>query len=159
MHQRIREIAQQHVVSRLARGRDGVAFDGRRETPAIENGQDQRLVSWHGITAAKRLPARELRGVAQSLFDAQQLIVFRDAVGAAGRSGLDLARVGGHREIGNERIFGLARTMRNHRRVAVLERHLHAIQRFGQRADLIDFDQNRIRHAHLDALRSGARCW
>ena len=27
MHQRIREIAQQHVVIRLARGRDGVAFE------------------------------------------------------------------------------------------------------------------------------------
>ena len=34
-----------------------------------------------------------LRGVAELLFDAQQLIVLRDAVGAARRSGLDLAGV------------------------------------------------------------------
>ena len=55
-----------------------------------------------------RLSAGEHGGRAQALFDAQQLVVLGDAIGAAGRAGLDLARVGGHREVRDERIFGLA---------------------------------------------------
>ena len=90
--------------------------------------------------------------IPNSLLDAQKLIVFRDAIGAARRAGLDLARVGGDREIGDKGVFGLARTVRNDRRVAGFECRLHGVQSFGQRADLIDFDQNRIRHAHLDSF-------
>ncbi len=45
VHQRVGEIAQQHVVSRLARGGDRVAFEGGRETPAVEDGEDEWLVS------------------------------------------------------------------------------------------------------------------
>jgi len=45
------------------------------------------------------------------LFDAQQLIVLGDAVGAAGRTGLNLAGVGGHHQVRNEGIFGLAGAM------------------------------------------------
>ena len=57
-------------------------------------------------------------GRPEILFDAQQLIVLGDAIGAAGRSGLDLAGVGGHGQIGDECVFGFAGPVRNHRRVA-----------------------------------------
>jgi hypothetical protein len=40
------------------------------------------------------------------LFDAEQLVVFRQAVGAAERAGLDLAAVRGHGDIGDGRVLG-----------------------------------------------------
>ena len=45
VYERVGEIAQQHVVSRLARGGDGVAPGGRRETPAVKNCEDERFIT------------------------------------------------------------------------------------------------------------------
>ena len=47
LDQRVGKLAQQFVVSRLARGGDGVPLDGRGEAPAIEDRQDQRLGARH----------------------------------------------------------------------------------------------------------------
>ena len=47
MDQRIRKVAKQAIVSRLVRRRDRVAFDGRGESPAIENRQNQRFRACH----------------------------------------------------------------------------------------------------------------
>ena len=69
------------------------------------------------------------------------------------RAGLDLPAVGGDGEIGDGGIFRLARAVRHHRGVAGLVRHLDGGQRLGQRADLVDLDQDRIGDAVLDALR------
>src|ERR1039458_4263384 len=41
--------------------------------------------------------AQEIRARAQLLFNPQKLVVLGDAVGAAGRAGLDLAHAGSHR--------------------------------------------------------------
>jgi hypothetical protein len=49
--------------------------------------------------------------VAEIFFDSQQLVIFRNTVRPAEAACLDLARVRCHCEIGNERVFGLARTM------------------------------------------------
>ena len=46
--------------------------------------------------------------------------------------------------------------MRHHRRVAGALRHVHGVERLGQRADLVDLDQDRIGDALLDALASAA---
>jgi hypothetical protein len=54
------------------------------------------------------LSAEELRGWTESLFNAEQLVVFRDAIGAARRARLNLAGIGGDREIGDKRVFRLA---------------------------------------------------
>src|SRR5271156_4610881 len=54
------------------------------------------------------LPGGELRGISELLFDAQKLVVFRDAVRAAGGAGLDLPGARGHHQIGDECIFSLA---------------------------------------------------
>src|SRR5438477_12377125 len=51
----------------------------------------------------------------QLLLDAQELVVFGEPVGAREGAGLDLAAAGGHGEIGNGRILGLARAVRHHR--------------------------------------------
>src|SRR5689334_18503618 len=62
--------------------------------------------------------------LAQLLLDAQQLVVFRGAIGARERTGLDLTAIGGDGKIGDGRVFGLAGMMRHDRGVAGLERHL-----------------------------------
>src|ERR1700730_12525771 len=63
------------------------------------------------LARAERGLAVEAGGGAQFCLDAQELIVLGEAIGAAGRSGLDLA--GGRRDskIGDERVFGLARAV------------------------------------------------
>ena len=48
------------------------------------------------------LDAEEFSGLAELFFDAEQLVVLRDAVGAAGRAGFDLAGAGGDCDVGDE---------------------------------------------------------
>ncbi len=48
------------------------------------------------------------RARAKLFFDPQKLVVLCDPIGAAHRSGLDLACAGSHGQIGNERVFGFA---------------------------------------------------
>src|SRR5205814_10697752 len=71
------------------------------------------------------------------------------------RSRFDLSAIGGDGEIGNRGILGLARTMRHHHAIGRAMGALHRIQRLGERADLVDLDQDRIGNALGDAfLRS-----
>ena len=65
-------------------------------------------------------------------------------VGSTRRSGLDLPRARGDREVRDRRVLGLTRSMRNHARVAGLARHLDGRERFTHRADLVELDQNRV---------------
>src|SRR5690242_17475680 len=68
--------------------------------------------------AGKRRAPTERGRIVEIFFDAQQLVVLRDTVGASRRAGLDLAAVGRHREIGDGRVFGLAGAVRHDRGVA-----------------------------------------
>src|SRR5450830_1270037 len=95
-------------------------------------------------------PARVDGLVTQLLLDAKQLVVLGDAIGAAGRAGLDLACASRHGEIGDGRILGLSGAVRDHRRVAVLARQLDAVERLGERADLVQLDQDRVGDLALD---------
>jgi hypothetical protein len=97
--------------------------------------------------------AREFRGIAKLLLDAQKLVVLRHAVGSRRTARLDLPRTGRHREVGDERVFGLSAAMRDHRQVTRRPRHVDRLERLRQRADLVHFDQNRVRDAVLDAAR------
>ena len=63
------------------------------------------------------------------------------------------------RQVGNEGIFGFARAMRDNRRATGALSQLDAVKCFCQGADLIDFDQNRIRHARGRFLCAGTLCW
>src|SRR6218665_3898344 len=89
---------------------------------------------------------------AQILFDAQQLVVLGDAVGAAQRTGVDLAGVGAHGDVGNGAVLGLARAVRDHGGVAGALGHFYRGKGFGQRADLVDLDQDRVGDALVYAL-------
>src|SRR3954468_18769820 len=98
-----------------------------------------------------RLAAVE-RLLAELLLDAQELVVFGGAVGACKGAGLDLTAIGGDREVGDGGILGFAGAVRHHRGVAGLVRHLDGGERLGQRADLVDLDQDRVGPSGLDAF-------
>ena len=102
--QRIRILAQQPVVDGLFCCGDRVAFDGGGKSPAIKDRQIQ--VDEVATLLLECLSARELRAGAEFFFDTQQLVVLGDAIGAAGRAGLDLAGIRRDGEIGDECIFG-----------------------------------------------------
>jgi hypothetical protein len=55
--------------------------------------------------------------VAELFFDPQQLVVLAHPIGPAGRARLDLARRRADREVGDRRIFGFARAVRDDRGV------------------------------------------
>ena len=50
--------------------------------------------------------AVESRGCSQFFLDAQQLVIFRDAVGARSRAGLDLSAARSHHQVGDKGILG-----------------------------------------------------
>src|SRR5437762_327992 len=97
--------------------------------------------------------ARILRHRTQLLLDSQQLVVLGDTIRATGGARLYLSRAGGNGEIGNECVFRLARTVRDDRLVTVRFRHLDRLEGFGERADLIELDQNRVRDIRFDSAR------
>ena len=92
------------------------------------------------------------RVVAKFLFDAEELVVFRDPVRAAHRAGLDLAAVGGDGDVGDGAVLGLAGAVAEHGGVGVFLRHFHGVEGLGERADLVDLDEDGVGHAELDAL-------
>ena len=52
--------------------------------------------------------AEEFGGLAQLFFDAEELVVFGDAVGAGGGAGFDLAGACAYGEVGDKGVFGFA---------------------------------------------------
>src|SRR6185436_615514 len=89
-------------------------------------------------------PTRKLCCSSQLLFDAKELVVLRDAVGAARRAGLDLTRARSDGEVGDEGVLRLTGAMRDHGQVSGPSRHLDRLERLAQRTDLVDLDQDRV---------------
>ena len=89
---------------------------------------------------------------AQLFFDAQQLVVLGDAVGAGGGAGFDLAGAGGDGEVGDEGVFGFAGAVGDDGGVAVAAGQVDGFEGFADRADLVDFDQDGVGDSLLDAL-------
>src|ERR1051326_6552830 len=92
------------------------------------------------------------RRITELFLDSQKLIVLRHAIGATYRTALDLAGVGGYVDVRDRRIFGLSRAMTDHCCVLILFCKLDAVERLGERADLIDFDQNGVRDPPIDGF-------
>ena len=88
----------------------------------------------------------------QMLFDAEQLVVLGHALGAAGSTGLDLAGVQGHGQIGNGGVLGLAGTVRADGGVTGLVCHLDGLQGLGDGTDLVQLDEDGVARTQLDAL-------
>ena len=96
-------------------------------------------------TRVERRLAGEAGHRAELLLDPQQLVVLGDAVAARGGAGLDLTAAGGHREVGDRRVLGLAASggspCRCSRRGAASAMQSRVSVR---RADLVDLDQDRV---------------
>src|SRR5208337_4722347 len=76
---------------------------------------------------------------AQLFFDPQQLVVLGNSVRPRSRAGLDLSHTSRYRKVRNKRVFGFARTMRDHRRVSIAAREVNGVERLADRANLIEF--------------------
>ena len=63
------------------------------------------------IQIIERLEPEVLCFQAQLFFDADELVILGDTVGAAGGASFDLAAVGGNRDIRDGRVFGFTRAM------------------------------------------------
>mmetsp|Transcript_11197 Transcript_11197/g.30124 ORF Transcript_11197/g.30124 Transcript_11197/m.30124 type:complete len:261 (-) Transcript_11197:718-1500(-) len=88
-------------------------------------------------------------------FNAQQLIILRKSLGAAWRARLDLTCAKPDNQIGNETVLSLARAMADHDAPILRAAHVVGLDRLGNRADLVDLQQQRIAGVlikrHLDA--------
>src|ERR1700732_1644698 len=99
----------------------------------------------------------EASGGAEFLFNAQQLIVLGDAVGAAGGAGFDLASGGGDGEIGDEGILGFAGAVGNDGVVAGFAGQFDGVDGFGDAANLVQLDENGVGDAFLDTAGEARR--
>ena len=104
------------------------------------------------LQVVERVAARVAGDVAQVFLDAQQLVVLGHAVRTRHRAGLDLQRIHADRDVGDGRVLGLARAVRDHRGVAGALGHLDRGEGLGQGADLVDLDQDRVGDVLLDAF-------
>src|SRR5713226_1357295 len=105
-----------------------------------------------GLTSvSQRRSAVEAGGGAKFFFDAKELIVFGNAVGAAGGAGFDLAGGGGDGEIGDEGVLGFAGAMGNDGVVAGFACQFDGVDGFGDAADLVQLDENGVGDAFVDA--------
>src|SRR4051812_8276263 len=88
----------------------------------------------------------------ENLFDAQKLIVLGEPITAAERTGFDLTAIRCHRDVRDRRVLSFSRAMAEHRSITILLGQFDRVERLRERADLVYFDQNRIRRAGVDAL-------
>src|SRR3954453_20037645 len=77
-------------------------------------------------------PAGVPRGVLELLLDAQELVVLRHALRPRGRTGLDLAAVGGDGEVGDRGVLGLARAVAHHAAEPAPVRQLDGVEGLGE---------------------------
>mmetsp|Transcript_21217 Transcript_21217/g.37799 ORF Transcript_21217/g.37799 Transcript_21217/m.37799 type:complete len:512 (-) Transcript_21217:122-1657(-) len=115
---------------------------------------------WDRESARRLVPADVapllLAGVhsirAQVGLDAEELVVLGEALGAAGRAGLDLPGGQAHREVGDEGVLGLARAVGGHDAPARGLGHAHGLDGLGDGADLVHLEQQRVAVLALDGL-------
>ena len=96
-------------------------------------------------------PAK-LRLRSQLLLDSQELVELRDAFAAAPGAGLDVTRACRHGQIGDERVFGFAGTVRHEAAVVVARGKLNRIQGFRHRADLVELDEDGVGDSLVDSF-------
>jgi len=99
----------------------------------------------------RRFAAVLSRG-AKTIFDAEQLVVLRNAVRTGRSAGFDLASVRRNCDVGNRAVFGFAGTVGDYSCVACALRHLDRVERLGQGTDLVDFNEDGVAYAFLNAV-------
>src|ERR1019366_255527 len=101
--------------------------------------------------ARKRILPGVDRALAELEPDTQELVVLGDAIRARQAPRLDLPRVRGDSEVGNERVLRLAGPVADDGPVVIARRQADAVQRLGERADLVEFDEDGVGDLGLDA--------
>src|SRR6185312_9582788 len=105
------------------------------------------------FTLAARLDLSAVNRAGPEFFlDAEELVVLGNAISAARRARFDLSGIRRDRDVGNRDVFGLAGAMRNDGGVTMALRKLDGVERFGEGADLVHLNENRIGRAGIDAL-------
>ena len=95
-------------------------------------------------------PAIDRAGT-EFFLDPKQLVVFCHAISATERTGFYLTCVGGDRNISDGDILGFTGTMGDDGRVIGCLRHFDGVESFCERSDLINFHENGIRRAGVNA--------
>jgi hypothetical protein len=88
----------------------------------------------------------------EHLLDTEELVVFGNPVGTAHRTGLDLACIGRHGNVGDRAVLGLTGTVGNHGVVSVYLTELDGVERLSKSSDLVHLDQDGVSHAEIDSL-------
>src|SRR3989304_8802497 len=104
----------------------------------------------HGGSAEKQRAPVERAGV-QLFLDPEQLVVLGHAVRWRGGTGLDLAGGEPHGQIRDGGVFRLAAAVAGDAPVAVASGQVDGGNRLGQRADLVDLDEDGVGYALVDA--------
>src|SRR5690606_4254580 len=81
----------------------------------------------------------------------EQLVVLRYAVRTGRCARLDLASVRSDCDVSDRAVFALAGTVGDNRRVACALRHFDRVERFRQRTELVNLNEDRVAGAFLDA--------
>ena len=98
-----------------------------------------------------------LSGGAELLLDLEQTVVLGDTLATGRGTGLDLAGVLCHGEVGDGGVRGFAGTVGDHGGEAVLGGQLDGVKGFGDGTDLVQLDQQGVGGAELDALGQTCR--
>src|SRR5439155_39870 len=101
--------------------------------------------------SGESVPPRVQRRLAELLLDPEQLVVLGDALAAGWSARLDLPGIRRHREVGDRRVFGLSRAVRDDARIAVLARETDRLERLRERADLVHLHEDRVGDVLVDA--------
>ena len=95
--------------------------------------------------------AKVLCLVGKGFFDAHELVVFADAVGAAGTAGLDEASVERDDEVGDGGVLGFARAVGDDGGVAIACGEADGIDGFGEGANLVELDKDGVGNLAVEA--------
>src|SRR5439155_17676493 len=101
--------------------------------------------------ARECVPARVARPRAELAFDLHESVVFRDAIRAGERARLDLTSAERDGEIGDRRVLGLARAVRDHGGESRAFGESDRVDGLSERSDLIHLYEDRVRRLLLDA--------
>src|SRR5882724_4597262 len=108
---------------------------------AVSSRSGENCLSWKTCRGAKLF------------LDPQELVVFRNAIGARSRSRLDLSGCRRDRKVSDKRILRFARPVRNDRVITRLACQFDGVDRFCNTANLVQLDQNRVRDSIVDSAR------
>ncbi|ANB13625.1 hypothetical protein AWJ20_1924 [Sugiyamaella lignohabitans] len=90
--------------------------------------------------------------VAKSLLDTEDLVQLGQTLGTGGSTGLDLSGSDTNRQVGNEGVLGLTRSVGNHDTPLGGVRVLGSLDRLGQGTDLVDLEEKSVSSLGLNGL-------